>query len=866
MTDDCKHLEELLADGGPRAVQNDERATAHVANCEECMRLARALREVDALVSLLRSIEPPSALVEATLAAVLGQAKSRAAAVSTGPMTAIRDSGGPKDNPFGWLAAALRFFVKRPLVAGAALVSLLFLATFTTVVLQGPDSEVQTPPALALVELTGGSDDFDSTVANRPVNHLGEGRFGNEAPEPVALELPMDGDGGLDGYFEQRGRDLEPYPATEFEDDDGEFEIAAASRRESQRDPTPDQWTGNNFEINAQERYIVQLDSSRLGHTATGPTTPSADPPDARLLGVGRSHGGEIQGWGDEDLPGLLPTHQELSMAAQWLAARQHLDGLTFQEATGYWSNTYVPGDPAVRELQRRLMMNDTLDIDAETMSGMSLATNASVNSQPFDSPTHSALAVYMHADRRGVQGPSRVLLQVGLRGTDRQTGRRPPMNIGVVVDLSQELTQHDQASLRALLETLAEMSDIGDRFSLIVAGRPGGLVIPPGSFRYGPVSVALHQLLNPDATITAVGETGVTLTLIQALERASSIVGENDEPESPLGTNLVLLVTSGHFGSDYQRIETWAYGNAVAGIPTSVVGLGDRVDLEQLDRVTLAGQGNRRLLNSAEDAMALVVNELTASSRVVARAVRLRIRLSPGVRLVEILGSHRLDEIASERVRQSEQSIDQRLLRDYGIEADRGDDEEGIQIIIPAFYAGDSQVILLDCVVPGPGPVADVTVRYKDLVHLGNGVARDNLTLSRRPNNPSPLERNVLKNQLAQEFSETLRVAGELVEQGRGQEAVALITRFVSLLRGLQSELPEFERDPEVDNDITIATNYLAVIDSWMVEEAELLGAPAAAAPSAARRARRRQREVSDSLNYSGYRRNMAETQLELE
>jgi hypothetical protein len=92
------------------------------------------------------------------------------------------------------------------------------------------------------------------------------------------------------------------------------------------------------------------------------------------------------------------------------------------------------------------------------------------------------------------------------------------------------------------------------------------------------------------------------------------------------------------------------------------------------------------------------------------------------------------------------------------------------------------------------------------------------------------------------------------------------LITRFVSLLRGLQSELPEFERDPEVDNDITIATNYLAVIDSWMVEEAELLGAPPAAAPSAARRARRRQREVSDSLNYSGYRRNMAETQLELE
>jgi hypothetical protein len=693
--------------------------------------------------------------------------------------------------------------------------------------------------------------------------------------------------------FGQRGGELAPYALEETaeEEDEEHHNRGERPRRRSQmaaerrlEEPRPGHASSStrsapaltdvpaNFEMNAAERYIVQLETLR-SPDETGTTALS------RLDLEGFSGGG-VMDWNgsgqDPFLPNAaplgrgsageqFPTHEELSLAARWLVARQRLEGLTFQEATGYWSNTYVPGDPAVRELQRRLMINDTIDIDAETMSGMALATNATVNSQPFDSPTHSALAVYMNADRRGVQGPSRVLVQVGIRGTDRQTGRRPPMNIGVVVDLSQDLTQDDQASLRALLETLAQMSDIGDRFSLIVAGQPGGLVIPPGSFRYGPVSVALHQLLNPDSTATAVGEPDVILSLIQALERASSIVGENDDPESPLGTNLVLLVTSGSFGSDYQRVETWAYDNALAGIPTSVVGLGERVDLEQLDRVTLAGQGNRRLLSSAEDAMALVMNELTASSRVVARAVRLRIRLSPGVQLIDILGSYRLDEVASEQVRQSEQSIDQRLLRDYGIEADRGEDEEGIQIIIPAFYAGDSQVILLDCVVSGPGPVADVTVRYKDLVHLGNGIARDNLALGRRPGNPSPLERNVLKNQLAQEFSEMLQAAGELVEQGRGGEAVALITRFVALLRGLQSELPAFERDPEVDSDIVIATNYLAVIDSWMVAEAEVSAteAPAAAAVEGNMM---RQRDVADSLRYSGFRRNMAETQLELE
>jgi hypothetical protein len=39
------------------------------------------------------------------------------------------------------------------------------------------------------------------------------------------------------------------------------------------------------------------------------------------------------------------------------------------------------------------------------------------------------------------------------------------------------------------------------------------------------------------------------------------------------------------------------------------------------------------------------------------------------------------------------------------------------MQIVIPSFFTGDSHVILLDVVVAGPGPVADVTLRYKDLV-----------------------------------------------------------------------------------------------------------------------------------------------------
>src|SRR6185369_2748520 len=114
---------------------------------------------------------------------------------------------------------------------------------------------------------------------------------------------------------------------------------------------------------------------------------------------------------------------------------------------------------------------------------------------------------------------------------------------------------------------------------------------------------------------------------------------------------------------------------------------------------------------------------------------------LAAGVRLVGIVGSRRLDEAQAQRVREAERSVDLRLSRNLGIESDRGEDEDGIQVVVPVFRAGDAHVILLDVVAPGPGAVADVSVRYKDLVFLRNGVARASLTLPAGAPAAGPLE-----------------------------------------------------------------------------------------------------------------------------
>ena len=257
------------------------------------------------------------------------------------------------------------------------------------------------------------------------------------------------------------------------------------------------------------------------------------------------------------------------------------------------------------------------------------------------------------------------------------------------------------------------------------------------------------------------------------------------------------------------------AHENAVDGIGLSVVAVGDGADLASIDRLVLLGQGHRRVLGSADDARQLVDRELHAASRAVARAVRLRIRLAPGVELVDVLGSENLSERAADRVRQAERSIDQRLARNIGIRADRGEDEEGIQIVIPSFFAGDSHAVLLDVVVPGPGPVADVSVRYKDLVYRRNGVARAQLAVEDGHRGPGPLEHNVLKNQLAHELARSARRAASELASGRHVDAMATLGRIRDLLIGIRQAIPGFDGDDELRGDVALLDQYLKVLAS---------------------------------------------------
>jgi hypothetical protein len=505
-------------------------------------------------------------------------------------------------------------------------------------------------------------------------------------------------------------------------------------------------------------------------------------------------------------------------LADKFLDQRSSLKNLKFKEAAGYWANTYVPGDPVFRQLFSKLENHPQKKVSAA--GPLVLEGHSEQPDQPFDLPENSALAVYLHADRRGIQNESRFLIQVGIQGTKRRGGRRPSMNIGLVLDLEGEVSVQDAKSMRALIDAFGRESDIGDRFSLTVAGKPGGVILEPDEFRHGPITVVMQTLFEDRKDLELIDRR--TLTVTEAVMQAVDEVGSLDDPTAPLGSSAVILVTSGTLGESLPNLRDLAHQSAVAGIPISVIGVGSKVNLDNLEQIALSGQGNRRLLGAAAEAKALVEREVSAVSRVIARAVRLRIRLAPGVKLVDIPGSYRLDEVFAERVREGERSIDKRIARNLGIDADRGEDEEGIQIVIPTYYSGDSHVVLLDVVAPGPGPIADVRIRYKDLVHLRNGVASANLSLGRHEAEPGPLELNVLKNYLAYELSQVLRLVGSSVERQEYQEAIELVRYYIYLLHSIKKSMAGLSRDNDIDRDLVMLDEYLNYMTGRAPSDAE--------------------------------------------
>jgi hypothetical protein len=489
----------------------------------------------------------------------------------------------------------------------------------------------------------------------------------------------------------------------------------------------------------------------------------------------------------------------------------QQTDNLHFQPAIGYWANRHIPGDPEIRLLSARLAQWDRSWLDGNT----TLEQDIAPLQQPFDAPANNALALSVMADAKAVStsgdSATRMRLQVGIRGIDHRRGQRPAMNVGVVVDLPADAPIDVRIATRALLDAMLESKQAGDRFSLVMTG--SGLVLEADDFRFGSMQLAKQKILGEKRIAIDNIETA-ELNLYEAVLRASAMVQQTDDPGRPLGSSSVLLISASSL-ENTGRLAVLAHEKAREGITLSVIPLGNQPQNESVEKLVLAGLGNRRFLEAPGKARQLIEEELHASSRAVARAARLSIRLAPGVRLIEVVGSQRLDSQRAQRVREIENSMDRRLSANLGIQADRGEDEDGIQIVIPSIFSGDSVVVLLDVVTDRPGAIADVSLRYKDLVFLRNGNLQNHLELGGGENIRGPAEFTVLKNLLSHHFVEAVEQAAEALGRQQPAAAMEILREIRATIEQARRDVPAWANDPDLIRDSQLLDRYIAALAS---------------------------------------------------
>ncbi|MCF6317661.1 MAG: hypothetical protein L3J83_00020 [Proteobacteria bacterium] len=533
--------------------------------------------------------------------------------------------------------------------------------------------------------------------------------------------------------------------------------------------------------------------------------------------------------------------------AQQYLTEINSTDGISYQTATGYWANTYLPGDSSMRLLEASLTDNLT--------DNQALKINNSIkqNIQPFDYPENSALAVYLNSDVANLknQQPTRMRIQVGIQAANRQGGQRSPMNIGLVFDMSNKTPKYAQ-SMKALLLALLKSKQPGDNISLTVAGIAGGRLIEPKDFRHGQIQVVMNNLFSSETSAKQTSDKRTKtpiLNLTQAIKLASTQLKINDDPSATLGSSVLMLFSADSI-DNMPAIESMVHANAVKGITMSTVSLGSD-NHQQLKQLALSGQGHARILqseNNINDAKRVIDAELLASSRAVARALRLRIRLAKGVKLIEVVDSYNLNEKQSQRVRDAELSLDKRLSKNLGIKTDRGEDEEGIQIVIPSFFAGDTHVILLDVVATDANTdtnaIANVTLRYKDLLYLRNAIAREQLNLENNAKTIGPLQHNVMKNALASKFSKSIKQAGTHIRQGNHSQALNSLLDMQKLYQSMRTHIPVWNKDKEILNDEKLLQEYINVLNSLSINDVQKIN------------------YIVDSLQYISWRKQITQTQ----
>lgn len=452
-----------------------------------------------------------------------------------------------------------------------------------------------------------------------------------------------------------------------------------------------------------------------------------------------------------------------------------------------YFKNTYIGGNAKLKYYEVLLSQNEQYLPEQKKLYDHSM-----LYPQPYDPPAKGAMALYAHLDRSYISEPGRVFLQVGLKGTEQFTWRRPPISIIFLDLLPSELESERETMIDEVLSRLDNYDHVG----LINEDN----LISPTSVN----DFILQSRHSEGSSGDEPYERDELWRLVQ--EEFSALFSRNVLQNK----RLVVLAEDTLDDHDQSAIHELL----LQEVNTSVFSW-NKDELQSHAAAAQSGDGNLYLIESESDIKVTVIEELASLEKVVARALRLSIQPAPNVRLVQVIGSYPLGQQEKKRVKQAEIAIDEKLANSLGIERDRGEDDPGLQTIIPYFYGNDEHIIIIEFEVQEPGPVAEIKLKYKDMVDLRNSTLQTAVSLSKRPEPPTPRQETIAKNITGITTAIFLRTLNKS-HLTRAQK-VQLIQRFID---GQKFLPPGFFQDPNITHDHKILHQFKSLLGTVSDDE----------------------------------------------
>ena len=409
-----------------------------------------------------------------------------------------------------------------------------------------------------------------------------------------------------------------------------------------------------------------------------------------------------------------------------------------FWPKQGYFRNTYLGGDLAYQEELRSASIR---------FIKLMKHKRGFAWTPPLDPPVESGMTLSAKLSHSYLDQPQRVVLQIGLKGSDHYGWRRPALNLMIVVDpnflerVSGVEARHSMLvdTIKPILQRLNVADQVGLSFgkTLLSPRRP---------------ELLKEALIQPLKSIMQTQNDGQTWRT--TLKHSGDVLNQaSADPHRAPGAQALLLLCAHGCLQFRQEIEMVVHRLNLDGTLTSVIdhsmpnkNATYSSQASPLWKIAAAGHGGFWLNKKGFGIEQAIIQEFDRFSRVVARLLRLNIKLGDHVELIEVLGSEMLNQKQKEKVKAREKAMDQRLSTRLGIKADRGEDDDGVQVIIPAFYGGDSHLIHLALWVKKPGEIAEIQLKYKDMVRAKNASYAEQVVIPAIPRTLTLAQHEVLE------------------------------------------------------------------------------------------------------------------------